>query len=152
MVTMLKRWSQNIAAVLAWLLVVVLALVVLAVGATLYQLFAVFTLQITRWTSTITIQVYYVTVGLAWLGFFIWMENYLVTTAIGKGLLLKRTLFAIGLELAAIALIQIGTMAYRNIELWQVATTLAEALAAAGLIYLSRRLKKSAPQNNPSKV
>ena len=149
---MLKRWSMSIAAILAWLLVVALALVVLAVGAVFYQMFAAFTLQVTRYTSTITIQVYYVTVGLIWLAFFVWMENYLVISGARQGLLWKRTLFVLGCEMAAIALIQAGTMAYRPIELWQVGTTLGEALLAAGLIYLSRRLKKSTPQNNPSQV
>jgi len=147
---MFKRWSTNLAAVVAWLLVMALGLVILAVGANLYQLFAVYTLQVTRYTSTITIQVYYVTVGLLWLGFLVWMEHFLVTTAPPKGLVWKRSLLVIGLEILVIALIQAGMMLYLPLDGWQIGLVLVEALLAGGLIFLSRRLKKAAPQGNPS--
>jgi hypothetical protein len=146
---MLKRWSMNLAAVLAWLGVIALALVDIAVGANLYEMFALVTLHVTRYTSTITVQIYYVAVGLLWLVFFVWMEHYLIGSGVREGLLWTRVTLILGCELAGIALIGIGSMIYRKIEVWQVMTTLVEVLLAAGLIYLSRRLKKSTPQSRP---
>ena len=141
---MLKRWPMTIAAILAWLLVCGLALVVIMVGAIFYQLFIVLSLNATRWTIQFMVQVYYVLMGLLWLGLVIWMDHLLITIGNRTGQLLKRTLFGLGIEVAAIALIQIGTMLYRPIEFWQMATTAAEALLGAGLIYFSRRKKKVA--------
>jgi hypothetical protein len=141
MVDMLKRWSTNVVAVIAWLLVCTVALLIIAVGANLFSLFISMTLQVGRYAPQVLIQTYYVVMGMLWLGFFILMEHLLIDKAAQKGLLLPRTLFVIGIELLIIGLIGLALIFYMHIGLINDLLTAAELVAGAGLIYFFRRKK-----------
>jgi|GEM_PF-3215755 len=136
---MLKRWLGNLWALLAWLLVCGLALVVIMVGAELFGKFAVVTLGATMWSIRFIVQVFYVIFGLLWLGFFMLMEHLLMGEEARAGLLLPRTLYAVGIELLVIGLMQLATLAYLPLSSVGIVLALIEVLAGAGLIWFARR-------------
>ena len=136
---MLKRWLNNLWAVLAWGLVDILAFAVLIQAANLYQVVLRVTLLANRWSNTLWLDLYYVTAGLLWLGFVILMEHLLLDPESLDGLLLPRTLFAVGIELLVIGLLQMGLQAYLPFSWLGVGLALVELLAGAGLIWAARR-------------
>ncbi len=138
---MLKRWTINIAAVVAWLVVGALALLIIAIGASLFQMFIVVTLRVNHYAIQILIQTYYVVMGLLWLGFFILMDHILIDKAAKEGLLLSRTLYVLGIELLTIGVVQLALITYGTFNLLHVLLMGGELLSGAGLVYFFRRKK-----------
>ena len=136
---MLKRWAANIGAVLALLLVSILALVILALAANLYQAFIQITLQVSRWANTLWVDLFYVLAGLLWLGFFIFMEHLLFSPSSRAGLLLPRTLYICGLEIITIALLQTGIAAYGPAFLSSLLLPALELPVGGAMVWFSRR-------------
>lgn len=146
---MIKRWSQYIGAVAALVLVSGLIAVLLIVGANLIQSFSINALRQAAWSNQRTVQAtytartilnaYYVLAGIAFLGLFFLMENQLVTTGVPKKLVLRRTFFALGVELLILALMQLAMMAYVPALPLQIGLAVLEILLGVGLIYLGQR-------------
>ncbi len=143
---MLRSLSEKVVAVVGWILVCGVAFVILLSGANLWQLFAVVTIHINPWAIQLVRQVYYVITGLAWLGLMVWVEHLLVETGPRTGLLWKRLLRMIGIEIVVFGLVQIGIMLYPPVDWGFVVLVFLGVLLGAGLIYLSRRMKKSPPR------
>jgi hypothetical protein len=141
MVTMLKRWTMSIAAVLAWLLVVALAFLIVMVGFNLFQMLIVVTLRTNHYAIQVLEQTYYVIMGLLWLGLFILMEHVLIDKAAHQGMLLQQTLFVIGIEILIVGLLQFSLAFYTPAVLTQVLLTGTELVLGAGLVYFFRRKK-----------
>lgn len=146
---MLKRWSKNIGAVMALLLVSGLLLVAMMVGAMLIQSSLVSILTDAEWTNQHTVQatftastimnIYYLVSGVIFLGFFFLMEYMLVTTGVPKKLVLRRTSITLGIELLILSLLQLAMLAYAPFSPLQVGLSSAEILLGICLIYLGRR-------------
>ena len=146
---MFKRWAKNLGAVVALVVVSILSLIIFMVGANFLQAFLVTVYQGAEWTSLQSVQAsftvksfmnfYYVLGGILFLGFFFLMENKLITTGVPKKLVLRRTAFALGIELLVLALIQIGMMLLMRVVQLQVALVAVEVLLGGGLIAISRR-------------
>lgn len=136
---MLKRWAANIGALLAWLLVCVLALVVLAVGANLYQVFLRVTMNVNRWSNTLWVDLYYVIAGVLWMGFFIFMEHIMFSASSKAGLLLPRTLYVCGIEIIVIAILQLGLDAYGGVGWLEILVVAVELIVGGGMVWFARR-------------
>ncbi len=136
---MLKRWSLNIAAVLAWLVVGAVALLIIATGASLFQYFIIMTLRVNHYAIQILVQTYYVVMGLLFLGFFILMDHLLIDKARKEGILLSRTCYVLGIELLAVGLVHLGLISYGPIVALDFFLMSAELLSGAGLVYFFRR-------------
>ena len=136
---MLKRWAANIGAVLAWLLIAVLAMVVLMVGSSLYQVFLRVTLQVSRWSNTLWVDLYFVFSGLLWLGLVIFTEHLLFNPSARAGLLVPRALYICGFEIVLIALIQIGLNAYGTFGWFDILMIALELLVGGLMIWFARR-------------
>ncbi len=146
---MLKRWSRQIGALAALLLVSGLILLLMAVGANLIQSLSMNILKEADWTNEHTVQgtftartilnVYFLLSGVVFLGFFFLMENRLITTGIPQKSVLRRTFITLGVELLVLALMQLVMMMYTPILLLQVGLAVMEILLGIGLIYLGRR-------------
>lgn len=143
---MLRNLGEKFVAILGWILVCGAAFGILMTGANLWQLFAVVTIHINPWAIQVVRQVYYVITGLAWLGLMVWVEHLLVDTGTRTGLLWKRLLLLIGIEIVVLCLVQIGIMLYPPVNWGLVALVFLGVLLGAGLIYISRRVKKSPPR------
>ena len=136
---MLKRWSTNIGSALAWLLVSLLALVLLAVAEGLYQMFLVTTMRVGRYSNTLWLDLFFVLAGLLWLGFVIFMEHVMFSASSHAGLLLSRTLFIVGFELIALALLQFGQNLYGVFSWSDGLIEALELLAGCVLLWFARR-------------
>jgi hypothetical protein len=136
---MFKRWMGNLGAVLALIVVGALALMVLLQAATFYQVFLVKALLVDRWSITFWLDVFYMLSGLLWLGFFLVMEHLLLGQEAREGLLLPRALFAVGIELLLIGLLQAGLQAYQTFSWLGIGLTVLEVLVGCGLIWFARR-------------
>jgi LPXTG-motif cell wall-anchored protein len=162
-VSMVKGWANKIGAIAAWLLVCALASLIVIVGADFIQMFTINVLKDEAWTQINTVQAgytitttmnfYYVIVGVLWLGFFILMEHLLVTTGVPQKLVLRRAMFAFGIELLIVALLHLGLLLIQpyimplgftvvQIPLaTRIALVAGVALLGGGFIYFSRRKK-----------
>ncbi len=146
---MLKRWSIQIGAMAALLLVIGLILLLLVAGANLIQSVSVSALREAGWAAEHTVQaantartvlnVYFLLSGIVFLGFLFLMENRLVTTGIPKKCILRRTFFTVGIELLILALMQAAMMAVRRAVPLQVGLAAVEVLLGIVLVYLGRR-------------
>lgn len=146
---MLKRLSRNLGAILAWLLVCGLALFIIIVGADFIQAFAINVLKDADWVyfnttqanSTVkaSVQFYYVMAGLLWLGFFILMEHMLITTGVPQKLVIRRTLFALGIEALILAVLHLGMFIMQPASLLSLGLAAGEGLLGGFLVFISRR-------------
>jgi hypothetical protein len=146
---MLKRWSKNIGAVMALLLVSGLLLVVIMVGAMLIQSSSISILNTAEWTNQHPVQagftastimnIYYLVSGIIFLAFFFLMEYMLVTTGVPKELVLRRTSLTLGIELLILSLLQLAMLAYTPFLPLQVGLSSVEIVLGIWLIYLGRR-------------
>jgi hypothetical protein len=137
--SIVKRLLSNVRAFVAWLISCGLALIVIAIGAPLLQAFLVITLGVNQYSIRFWTQLYYVVLGMLWLGFFILMEHLMFSDSSREGLLLPRTLYVVGVELLVMAVLQFGLMAYRPFDGWVLFLTVGSALAGAALIWVARR-------------
>ncbi len=146
---MLKRWSNQIGALAALLLVSGLILLLIVVGANLIQSFSISVLKEADWANQHAVQaiftartilnIYFLLSGIVFLGFFFLMENRLVTTGIPQKSVLRRTFFTLGVELLVLAFMQLIMMTYTPFLLLHVGLTVIEILLGIGLIYFGRR-------------
>lgn len=144
---MLRTVFKNISVFVGWLVICALALLVLLQGRELYLLIMVNVLGAGKYAIRFWNDVYYILAGIGWLGYFIWVDHSL-NQAAGKGRLVAKVLFMLGVTLLVLALIQVGLMAYRHIGrgALQIALTGGEFLVGALMVFISRRLKaKAAP-------
>jgi hypothetical protein len=158
---MLERWSKYIGAWAAWLVVVALAMVILLVGGSFLQSFTVNILKDEAWTKLNSVQAsytvttimnfYYLLTGILFLGFFILMENRLVSTGIRKKLVLRRTAFTLGIELLILAFFQLAMFTYLPSIPLQIGLAVLELLFGVGLIYLARRKAPIVPSSQETK-
>jgi hypothetical protein len=137
--SIVKRLLSNVPAFLAWLVVCGLALIIIAIGAPLLQAFLVVTLGVNQYSIRFWTQLYYVILGMLWLGFFILIEHLMFSDSSREGLLLPRTLYVVGVELLIMALLQFVLMAYRVFDGWMLLLTVGGALAGAVLVWVARR-------------
>ena len=158
---MFERWAKNLGAVVALVVVSVLSVIIFIFGANFLQAFLVTIYQGAPWTSMQSVQAsftvrsfmnfYYVVGGVVFLGFFFLMENKLITTGVPKKLVLRRTAFALGIELLVLALFQIGMMFLMTVVSLQVVLVAVEVLLGLGLIYIARRKAAILPEVKESK-
>jgi hypothetical protein len=140
---MLARILTGARVFAAWLVASAGALIILAVGRELYMAFMLATLQINRWSVQLVNIVYYTIAGMVWLGFFIFLDAYFSQGA-SKGLLLKRSLRIVGLELLILFLLQLALFGYGYLRpnLLTVSLTTGEGVLAAGMLFVVyKRLK-----------
>lgn len=146
---MLKRWANNLGAVVALVLVVALFGVIFMVGGNLLQSVLVLIFQDVAIEAQKTVQAtytvitymnfYYVICGILFLGFFFLMDYLIVATGVPKKLVLRRTFFTLGIEMLVLALIHLGTILLLSAGQLQIALTAVEILVGIGLILFSRR-------------
>ena len=158
---MLERWSKYIGAWAAWLAVVALSMVILLVGGSFLQSFTVNVLKDEAWTKINSVQAsytvttimnfYYLITGVLFLGFFILMENKLISTGIQKKLVLRRTSFTLGIELLILAFFQLAMFTYLPSIPLQVGLAVLELLFGVGLIYFARRKTPIIPRPQEEK-
>jgi hypothetical protein len=145
-----KRWLGAIRSLLAWLLICGVALVVLAQASSLYQVFLVVTMHVTRYTNSLWLNIFYGLAGMLWLGLSILMEHMLMGPEAQAGLLLPRTLFALGIELLLIGLLQVGWLFYAPFGWVGLGLALLELLAGGVLMWVSRRKPRlQKPEDSP---
>jgi hypothetical protein len=146
---MFKRWANNLGALVALLLVVGLFLIIVMVGANFLQPLLVLAFKDVAFAAQKSVQAtytvrtymnfYYIICGILFLGFFFLMDYRLITTGVPRKLVLRRTSFALGVELVVLALIHLGTILILPAAQLQVVLTAVEILVGIGLIFLSRR-------------
>lgn len=137
--SIVKGLLSNVRAFLAWLVSCGLALIVIAMGAPLFQAFMVVTLGADKYSIRFWIQLYYVIFGMLWLGFFILMQHLMFSDSSREGLLLPRTLYVVGFELLVMAVLQFALMPYRVFDGLVLLLSVGSALAGAILIWIARR-------------
>lgn len=149
MANKLNPWSRYIGAVVALLLVSGLLLVVIMVGANLIQSLSINAVNAADWKDQHTVQatyiartilnLYYVICGIIFLGLFFLMEHQLVTTGVPRRRVLRRTFFALGVELLILALMQLARSMYTPVIPLYIGMSIVEFLVSIGFIYLGRR-------------
>jgi hypothetical protein len=140
---MITRWFTSLRIFLVWLLGFVLALVIFALGHELTMMFIVNTLKSGRYIVRLVFIVYFTIAGLLCVAYYIFIHDFLSTSA-KKGRLLKNSLLTIGIQVLLICLIHLGLMAYGYFPRHGVSILVAtlEGLVAAAMLFFALRMKK----------
>jgi len=138
---MFKGWSAKIGASALWFLSGLLSIVILFVGGDLYQLFILVTLNVSRWSNTMWLNLYYYVAGVLWLGLIVFSQSILFNASALAGAWLKRGLFICGLELVGIACLHLGVAVYQPFQAFTLLLIVAEFLAGGWGIWYARRIQ-----------